>query len=381
MLLKNGEFYLNHSFIQADLRITDGRIDTYGVLSAEPSEEVTDLSGSRVIPGFFDVHTHGAYGTDVNAATPEELESICCFFARQGTTSWLGSVLTDTEEATCRAIDAFLAWQKLPHHGAVMEGIHLEGPFLSKDYKGAMPEKLLRMPDLDLIRRYQERAEGNIRYITVAPELPGVISMIPKLKEMGIQVAIGHSGASYETSMEAIRAGAMASTHTGNGMKLLHQHFPSIFGAALESEDLYCEMICDGRHLHPATVRIIIKAKGLDRVVAVTDSIMAAGLPDGRYKLGVNDVVVEKGDAKLVSDGTRAGSTLTTGQALRNLRRFTQFSLAELVPVLTENPAKLIGLDHRIGTINPGKEANLLVLKNGHVAKTMVQGQFVYEEQ
>jgi N-acetylglucosamine-6-phosphate deacetylase len=198
---------------------------------------------------------------------------------------------------------------------------------------------------------------------------------------MGIQVAIGHSGASYETSMEAIRAGAMASTHTGNGMKLLHQHFPSIFGAALESEDLYCEMICDGRHLHPATVRIIIKAKGLDRVVAVTDSIMAAGLPDGRYKLGVNDVVVEKGDAKLVSDGTRAGSTLTTGQALRNLRRFTQFSLAELVPVLTENPAKLIGLDHRIGTINPGKEANLLVLKNGHVAKTMVQGQFVYEEQ
>ena len=103
MLLKNGEFYLNHSFVQGDLRITDGRIDTYGVLSAEPSEEVTDLSGSRVIPGFFDVHTHGAYGTDVNAATPEELESICCFFASQGTTSWLGSVLTDTEEATCRA--------------------------------------------------------------------------------------------------------------------------------------------------------------------------------------------------------------------------------------------------------------------------------------
>ena len=153
------------------------------------------------------------------------------------------------------------------------------------------------------------KAEGNIRYITVAPELPGVISMIPKLKEMGIQVAIGHSGASYETSMEAIRAGAMASTHTGNGMKLLHQHFPSIFGAALESEDLYCEMICDGRHLHPATVRIIIKAKGLDRVVAVTDSIMAAGLPDGRYKLGVNDVVVDR--------GTCAGAYGKSGEADR----------------------------------------------------------------
>lgn len=380
MLLKNGAFYLNHGFVTSDLRITDGRIEAYGSLEAEPGEEELDLNGKRVVPGFFDIHTHGAHGTDVNAASPEELEDISCFFASQGTTSWLGSILTDTEEATNRAIDAYLGWKKLPHHGATLEGIHLEGPFLSTDYKGAMPEQLLRMPDIALIRRYQERAGGDIRYITIAPELPGAVAMIPELKEMGIQVAIGHSGASYETSMEAIRYGAMASTHTCNGMKLMHQHFPAILGAALESDELYCEMICDGRHLHPGMVRILIKAKGLDRVVAITDSIMAAGLPDGRYKLGVNDVVVEKGDAKLVSDGTRAGSTLTTGQAFRNLHRFTKYSMEEIVPVLTENPAKLIGLDKRIGSLKPGMEANLLVLEDWHVTKTMVHGRFVYEE-
>lgn len=380
MLLKNGNFYLNHAFVHQDMRMENGRIQEYGLLKQKEGEEVFDLEDRRVIPGFFDIHTHGAYGTDVNNASPEELEKISRFFASQGTTSWLCSVLTDTEEATNRAIDAYLGWTRLPHQGAVLEGIHLEGPFLSRDYKGAMPEELLRTPDIELIQRYQERAEGNIRYITIAPELEGALSLIPKLRKLGIQVAIGHSGASYETAKKAIRNGASASTHTGNAMKLLHQHFPSIFGAALEAEDLYCEMICDGRHLHPGTVRIILRAKGLGRVVAITDSIMAAGLPDGKYKLGINDVLVENGDAKMISDGTRAGSTLTTGQAFQNLHQFTEYSMAEIVPVLTENPARLIGLDGRIGTLRPGQEANLLVLDGWEVQQTIVHGEVVYQK-
>ena len=190
---------------------------------------------------------------------------------------------------------------------------------------------------------------------------------------MGITVAIGHSGADYETSMECIENGAMACTHTCNAMKLFHQHFPAIMGAVLES-DVYCEAICDGRHLHPGSVRMMLKAKGYDRVVAVTDSIMASGLPDGSYKLGVNDVIVEEGDAKL-PNGVRAGSTLTTGTALKRLIEFTGASMEDVLPLLTMNPATLIGEEKRIGSLEVGKDADILILDDNYeIEATFVKG-------
>jgi len=238
-----------------------------------------------------------------------------------------------------------------------------------------MPEHLLREGDLELIKEYQKAAEGDVKYITLSPEIEGNIPMIPELKKLGIQVAIGHSGADYDTACAAIEAGARGATHTGNAMKLLHQHFPAIFGAVLESDKVFCEVICDGRHLHPGTVRLIIKTKGLDQVVAVTDSIMAAGLPDGNYKLGVNDVIVENGDARLACGGSRAGSTLTMGAALKNLLEYTGKPLAEILRLLTENPARLIGVYDRMGSIEAGKEANFVVLDEAcNVLKTYVQG-------
>ena len=163
-------------------------------------------------------------------------------------------------------------------------------------------------------------------------------------------------------------------------MKLLHQHFPAIWGAVLEDDNVYCEVICDGLHLHPGTVRLILKTKGLDRVVAITDSIMAAGLPDGNYKLGVNDVVVVNGDAKLADGGSRAGSTLTTGRALQNLLAFTGKPVEEILPLLTENPAKLIGVDNQYGFVKEGLEANFVVLdETCKVAATFVKGRKVFE--
>lgn len=230
-------------------------------------------------------------------------------------------------------------------------------------------------PSLTLLREYQEAAHGDIRYITVSPEVDGIPEFIPEIRKMGMTVAIGHSGADYDTARACIAGGATASTHTGNAMKLLHQHFPSVWGAVLEDDDLYCEIICDGRHLHPGTVRLIIKTKGLDRVVAVTDSIMAAGLPDGDYKLGVNDVVVVDGDARLKSGGARAGSTLTTGRALHKLMEFTGKSLSDILPLLTENPAKLIGVYDRTGSIRTGKDADLVVLDRDHqIVRTYTKG-------
>jgi N-acetylglucosamine-6-phosphate deacetylase len=373
--VKNGMVYRNHCFQKADIQIDDGKIQTIGPNLFEEGSTLVDGTGMWVVPGFIDIHTHGADGVDVNAATGEDFEKICRFQARQGTTSWLASVLTDTKEQTLWCIEQYNRWKQGEKKGAHLMGIHLEGPFLSTEYKGAMPEHLLQKPNTDLVREYQKAAGGDIRYLTIAPELEGAISFISQMKELGIVVSIGHSAASYETAMEAIKAGAASSTHTGNAMKLLHQRFPAIWGAALESDTLYCEMICDGLHLHPGVIRLTIKAKGLDKVVAVTDSIMAAGLPDGNYKLGVNDVVVKDGDAKLAGKENRAGSTLTTGKALKNLLSFTGKSLEEILPLLTENPARLLGVYDRIGSIEEGKDADLVLLDQKlEVCETMVKG-------
>lgn len=358
----NGQVYIGRRFEEKTLCLS-GR--TLRVLEPDApvlaGAEVVDASGKRIVPGFIDIHTHGGVGVDVNGATAEDLEKISRFFAGNGTTSWLCSVLTDTVEQTEWCIDQFKAHKAGEQPTSELLGIHLEGPFLAAEYKGAMPEHLLRRGDPELLRSYQERAEGNIRYITLSPEVEGAVELILAAKRLGIVPAIGHSGASYEQSMEAIAAGAAAATHTFNAMGLFHQHRPAIMGAVLES-DVYCEMICDGRHLHPGAVRLLIKTKGLDKVVAITDSIMAAGLPDGKYHLGVNQVVVEEGDAKLAGTGVRAGSTLTQDAALRSLVAFTGRPVEELLPALTENPAKLIGVFGRKGSIADGKDADLVVL-------------------
>lgn len=380
ILIKNGSVYHNHRFETMDLLVEDGKIAWLGNDNGPYGEtEIIDAAGCRVVPGFIDIHTHGAVGVDVNGADAEGFEKISRFFASEGTTSWLCSVLTDTREQTLTAIDHYKEWKAGGHGGANLMGIHLEGPFLSAEYKGAMPGHLLKTPDMELLREYQERAEGDIRYITVSPEVEGIPEFIPYMKSMGMQVAIGHSGADYDTARRAIMNGALGATHTGNVMKLLHQHHPAIWGAVLEDDEVYCEIICDGRHLHPGTVRFIIKMKGLDRVVAITDSIMAAGLPDGNYKLGVNDVVVVDGDAKLAADQTRAGSTLTLGKAVKNLLEFTGRPLQDLIPVLTENPAKLIGVYDRIGSIEPGKDGDLVLLnEENDVVRTFVKGKECY---
>ena len=361
LYLINGLVYLDRQFVPMTLRLSGGTIHLLPPGAPLGPGQVTDAAGRRIVPGFLDIHTHGAVGVDVNGASAEDLETISRFMAGNGTTAWLASVLTDTQDQTEWCIRQMREHTAQPSAGAELLGIHLEGPFLAKEYKGAMPEHLLQANNLPLVRRYQDLAAGKIRYITLSPELPGAVEMIPALRDLGITVAIGHSGATYDQSMAAVQAGASAATHMGNAMRLLHQHEPAIFGAALES-DLYCEVICDGRHLHPGTVLILLKAKGADRIVAITDSIMAAGLPDGRYHLGVNEVVVEDGDAKLASDGTRAGSTLTQDAALRNLLAFTGRPLEEILPLLTENPARLIGVFDRKGSIAEGKDADLVLL-------------------
>lgn len=377
-VITNALVYTGHRFVPREVYVEEGRV-------AQLAEKVNapagcprlDLGGKRLVPGFIDIHTHGAAGVDVNAATAEQLNgTIGRFFASQGTTGWLCSVLTDTPEQTLWCLDQAKAAMKEEGDWAQLLGVHLEGPFLASQYKGAMPEHLLQKGSAELFAKYEAAGEGAIKYMTVSPEVEGVPAMVRDIAAR-VKVAIGHSGAEYDTAMECIANGAVSATHTFNAMRLFHQHQPAIMGAVLES-DVYCEAICDGRHLHPASVRLLLKCKGWDRVVAVTDSIMAAGLPDGNYKLGVNDVVVEDGDAKLASDGTRAGSTLTTGQALKNLVKFTGEGPEKVLPLLTENPADLLGLPRK-GRIAPGCDADFVVLgEDLTVLRTIVGGRTVY---
>ncbi len=379
MLIQNGTILTNSSRSRLDIRIDGGVISELAPsLSPRQGEAVIDAAGLYAAPGFLDIHTHGGANVDVNHASEEDLEKISVFFASHGVTGWQCSILTDTEEQTLWCIGQVRKYMDAGHRGARLLGIHLEGPFLSRDYRGSMPEHLLRTElDVELIRRYQQAAGGLIRYITLSPEIAGTPGAIPAIRAMGIHTAIGHSGADYDTAWAAIRAGAEAATHTMNAMLLLHQHRPAITGAVLES-DVFCEAICDGVHLHPGTVRLILKTKGLDRVVAITDSIMAAGLPDGQYKLGVNDVTVTNGDAKITGTDIRAGSTLTMDRALRNLVRFTGREPEAVLPLLTENPAKLLGLASQ-GSIAVGMRGDIVLLTQELIVdQTIVGGQCQY---
>lgn len=362
----------------AAARVKDGRVLALGRLEADGSLPRVDGGGHLLLPGFIDIHTHGAAGVDVNAADEEGFRAIARFLASQGVTLWQCSVLTDTVEATTRAIKAARAVIEGGSGGAALYGIHLEGPCLSAAYKGAMPEALLmKEASVGLFRQYQEAAGGHVTYVTLSPEIPGAVAAIPALRAMGVTVAMGHSGAGYDEAWAAVKAGCQAATHLGNAERLFHQHEPAIFGVALES-DVWVEAICDGLHLHPGSVRLYLKAKGWDKVVAITDSIMAAGLPDGDYKLGVNDVVVKGGDARLRDGGARAGSTLTQARALRNLVEWTGRPAEEAARLMTANPAALLGLPRK-GRLAPGYDADMVLLgERREVLATYVKGERVF---
>ena len=343
--IKNGLIPGQGGLIPGDLYAENGKIVPN---PGREGDEIIDAAGLCVLPGMIDIHMHGADRVDVNAADQAGYDRISRFLARNGTTGFLCSILTDTQEQTAWCLRQARQAMDRTLPGAQLLGIHLEGPFLSAQYKGAMPEYLLRAGDAALFRRYQEIAGGGIRYMTVTPEVAGVPELIQALRD-DVVIAIGH------------------------------QHEPAIMGAALES-DVYCEAICDGRHLHPGSVRLLLKCKGWDRVVAITDSIMAAGLPDGQYKLGVNDVTVKDGDACLTENGVRAGSTLNQQQALKNLMAFTGQPLHRVMPLLTENPADLLDFGGK-GRLLPGKDADLiLTTPDGTVIRTLVGGRTMYQQ-
>ena len=340
-----------------DLLVEDGRIAAVGQLNPA-GLRVKNLGGRMLAPGFLDLHTHGGDGVDVNAATVEDLGKIGRFFARHGTTGWLCSILTDTPEQTLWCIGQAKAAMEAPADGAQLLGIHLEGPFLCYAKRGAQAAENLHEPDASMFHRLNEASGGMVRLITVAPEEEGAIPFIREVSQT-CTVSLGHTTAGYETAMAAYGAGASHATHLFNAMPSFLHREPGVIGAALDS-GATVELICDGLHIHPAVIRATHKLFG-DKLVIISDSLRCAGMPDGEYELGGQPIEMKGGKATLRGTDTLAGSSSNLLSELQNVVAFG-LPLEDAVTALTLAPARAVRLDHQIGSLAVGKQADLVLL-------------------
>ena len=346
------------------VEIEDGHvvsIGTRGERALKSDARVVDFPGATLAPAFFDVHIHGGAGHDVMEATPEALDTMGRFLASRGTGSFLASTVTAPLDMTLRALSGLAKLIAKPSREGIARpvGIHLEGPFLSHAKRGVHPPEYLLEPDIATFDRLCEAAEGNVRLITLAPELPGAIELAAHATGRGVRVSIGHSDATAAEARKAIASGAKSATHTFNAMRTLDHHEPGILGVALTEKALYAELICDGIHSAPEMASLWWHAKGAERAILVTDAMSAAGMPDGEYQLGGFPVQVANGRA--MARGVLAGSVLTLDRALENLVAFAGARTDDALRAVTTNPAAMIGMGDA-GRIAAGMPANLVVL-------------------
>ena len=358
--------------------IEDGRIASLssreaGELPAQA--RILDYPGATLAPAFFDVHIHGAAGHDAMEATPEALNAIGRFLALRGTGSYLATTVTAPLDATLRALSGLaklIAQPPAPAQARPL-GIHLEGPFLSHLKRGVQPPEHLLAPEIALFDRLYDAAEGHIRLMTLAPELPGAVELTAHATARGLRVSLGHSNATAAESRVAIAAGAVSATHAFNAMRALDHREPGILGVVLTDDSLFAELICDGIHTAPEIAKLWWKAKGPRRGILVTDSMSAAGMPDGVYRLGGFAVQVANGRA--MADGVLAGSVLTLDRALANFVRFTGAPLELALRLVTVNPAAMTGLIDQTGSLAVGQAANFVAVDAaGKLVASIIDG-------
>jgi N-acetylglucosamine-6-phosphate deacetylase len=338
-----------------------------------------DLAGAILAPGFVDIHMHGGAGLDVMRALPAELPHLNKFLTTHGVTGYFPTTVAAPLDQTCAALERLAGViAATPDSsngsgpGARPLGIHLEGPFLSHKRRGVHPPEYLVEPTLATFDRLWQAARGQVRMLTIAPELPGALEVIAEAARRGVCVSIGHSNAELEAARDAVRAGARHATHTFNAMRPLDHRDPGIVAEVLTDSQLTADIIADGIHVAPAVVQLFLHAKGIERSVLITDATAAAGMPDGTYQLG--PIQVEVKDGRCTADGKLAGSVLTMDRAVRNVTRFANWSLQHAIRAATLNPARAVGLA-QYGQIVPGAEANLVVLSpSGEVRQTFVRG-------
>ncbi|WP_328494921.1 N-acetylglucosamine-6-phosphate deacetylase [Streptomyces sp. NBC_00414] len=335
-----------------------------------------NLSGHYLVPGFVDMHNHGGGGASFTSGTVEEILQGIHTHRAHGTTTLVASTVTGDMDGLAQRAGLL---SELAEQGD-LAGVHFEGPFISPCRKGAHSEKLLRDPDPAEVRKLIDAARGQARMVTLATELPGGIDSVRLLVEHGVIAAIGHTDATYEQTVEAIDAGATVATHLFNAMPVLGHRTPGPIAALLEDERVTVELINDGVHLHPASLQLAFHHAGGGRVAFITDAMDAAGFGDGRYMLGPLEVEVADGVARLVEGGSIAGSTLTLDRAFKRAVTVDRLPVEEVVAAISANPARQLGLYDRVGSLEPGKDADLVVLDSDFEVKgVMRRGEWLVE--
>ncbi len=366
-------------------------IDGYRIARVGPREEIKiptgaaaiDNSDRIIVPGFIDLHIHGAAGHDLMEGTPEAVGAVGTYLARHGTTGYLATTVTASLDRTLHAgktVGEVIRASQASHGasdkiaGAQPLGIHYEGPFLNIKKRGAHPASQIQKPSTETLTKMLDAAGGTARVFTLAPELEGALAVLELARSRGLKIGIGHSNATFEEAERAIAAGATHAVHIYNAMRPFAHRDSGIIGAVLVDDRISAELICDGVHVEPSAIRLLVKAKSVDRLILVSDSLSGAGMPDGNYRLGNFTVHVAGGVSRTV-EGNLAGSTLTLDAAVRNLVNFTGLSYQQCLPCATLNPAKLLGLEKQKGVIAAGADADLAILdKKFYVTQTYVRG-------
>ena len=378
---KNATVYVEGKGLQKRNVYFEERIEKITRFSGKKAEEIVLPEDAIVLPGFIDQHIHGAGGADAMDGTVNDLAVIAETLAKEGTTGFLATTMTQSKENILQALEAVKEYRLEKRTGARLLGVHLEGPFISAKHKGAQPLEYIVDPNIKTFQEYNEASGNAIKIVTLAPELETAKPLIEYLKEEGIVSSIGHTDAGYENVVEAVKAGASNVTHTYNAQKGLHHREIGVVGSAMLLDELQCEMIADTIHVSVPAMRLMVKNKAKDKLTLITDAMRAKGLPDGESELGGQKVYVKEGEARL-EDGTLAGSVLQMNRAIQNMVEKVGVPYTQAVDYATINPAKTLKIEKECGSINVGKRADFAVLNaNFDVILTVIGGNIIYKNE
>lgn len=376
MLIQSKKIWIADQFIAAIIATENGKITDILPYGSKPVD--VDYGDKRIVPGFLDIHCHGAFEFDTNDANEEGLRNWTINIVSEGVTGFLATTITQSEEVLTKAVANVAKVMEDGYEGAEILGIHFEGPYLDMVYKGAQPEQYIVKPTVEQFERYQAAAKGHIVYLTMATETDEDFALTRYLTEHGVVVSIGHSAATYEQAVMAYAHGARSMTHVYNGMTPFNHRANGLVGAAYRIRTMYGEIICDGNHSTPAALNNYFMSKGPDYCIMISDALMAKGTPVGsKFIFGGNEIVIyPDGSAHLTSTGGLAGSTLRINQGLRILVEEAMVPFNYAINSCTINPARCIGVDDRKGAIGVGKDADLVVLDNDYsVIQTYCMGE------
>jgi len=384
ILFKNGAVVLADTVLfKSDVLVKEDKIAEVGTdLRVPRGAEVIDASGHHIAPGLIDLHVHGAVGQMFELADEKGYAAIASLLAKNGTTGFLATLSAMPHDNALSAIETAMAFHR-NNIGARMVGIHMEGPYLSPEAAGAQLVPAMRPPSAEEFAEYKKAAGELLKIMTLAPELDGALEFISLLRQHGVVAAVGHSNATFDQIRNAVQAGLTHVTHTFNAMRGLHHREPGVVGAALVMDALTTELICDGHHVHPATVDVVMRCKPRDKIVFISDSVAALGLPEGDHDFLGIPVLVKDGAVRLKNSDNLAGSVLTLNVAIKNVFEwYGTIALREIFSMASLNPARVIGIDGSKGQIAVGKDADIILMdEHFDISLTMVEGRVVYKKE